>query len=61
MFRDRIDKVISRIESKIEEIPKDERVPDNPDYMKWEKLLQGFKKFKESVTKIEQLITEIGV
>jgi hypothetical protein len=58
---ERIDKAIAKMESKIKGIPADEMVPDNPDYMKWDRLLDGFKRFRESVIKIDKMMIELGV
>lgn len=58
---ERLDKAIEKIEAKIKDIPPDELVPDNKDYVKWERLLQGFKRYKESFVNLDKLMNEIGV
>lgn len=58
---ERLDKAIEKIEAKIKDIPPDELVPDNKDYIKWERLLSGIKRYKESFIQLDKLMTEIGV
>lgn len=58
---ERIDKAIELCNKKIADIPPDELVPENRDYMKWEQLLKGLKSFRESFAKIDKLLTDVGV
>ncbi len=57
----RLDRAIAQLEDRLKGIPLDERVPDNPDYVRLTRLLESFRSFHRQVLQIEKVLDQMGV